>query len=271
MGLLKQHICYQRNTRPFFTSEIMERWANRVAVVTGASAGIGEAVCTLLAKDGMKVVGCARRVEKIEALAKETGLKIWPYQCDVSKEDEVEKMFDWIENHPDLGQVDVCIPNAGFSHNSTLMEGTVNEWRGMMDVNVIGLAQTTQLAIKSMLKNQVNDGSIVMVNGMSGHRVVPSSRLKFYAATKFAVTGLLEGFRQEMRQMTPKNNIRVAQLCPGMVATEFPQVAGVPGMLPSIKEPLTSEDMADHIKYIIQAPPHVQIHDIMVRPTGQLF
>ena len=70
----------------------------------------------------------------------------------MSKEDEVEKMFDWIENHPDLGRVDVCIPNAGFSHNSTLMEGTVSEWRGMMDVNVIGLAQTTQLAIKSMLK-----------------------------------------------------------------------------------------------------------------------
>ena len=71
--------------------------------------------------------------------------------------------------------------------------------------------------------------------------------------------------------MNPANKIRVAQLCPGMVATEFPQVAGVPEMLDRMKEPLTSEDMADHIKYIIQAPPHVQIHDIMVRPTGQLF
>ena len=71
--------------------------------------------------------------------------------------------------------------------------------------------------------------------------------------------------------MNPANKIRVAQLCPGMVATEFPQVAGVPEMLDRMKEPLTSEDMADHIKYIIQAPSHVQIHHIMVRPTGQLF
>ena len=69
--------------------------------------------------------------------------------------------------------------------------------------------------------------------------------------------------------MDPGNKIRVAQLCPGMVATEFPTVAGVPQMLDMMKEPLTSEDMADHIRYIIQAPPHVQIHDIMVRPTGQ--
>jgi len=249
----------------------MERWNNRVALVTGASAGIGQATCKLLAKEGMKVVGCARRKEKIEALAKETGMKIWAYQCDVSKEDEVSKMFEWIEGHKDLGQVDVCVPNAGFSHPGSLMEGSVKEWKDMLDVNVIGLTQTTQLAIKSMLKHEVNDGSIVMVNSMSGHRVTMASKLKFYSATKFAVTALVEGFRQELRQMEPKNKIRIAQLCPGLVSTEFGAVSGAGSMFDNFKEPLTSEDMADTIKYIIQAPSHVQIHDIMVRPTAQLF
>merc|ERR1712117_908817 len=113
-------------------------------------------------------------------------------------------MFEWIEGHKDLGQVDVCVPNAGFSHPGSLM-----------------------------------DGSIVMVNSMSGHRVTMASKLKFYSATKFAVTALVEGFRQELRQMEPKNKIRIAQLCPGLVSTEFGAVSGAGSMFDNFKEPLT--------------------------------
>jgi len=250
------------------------RWKGRVALVTGASSGIGEEACKALASEecGMKVVGCARRVEKIQALAeKHPELKIHAYKCDVGNEEEVAKMFDWIESHPDLGQVDVCVPNAGFSDPASLMEGTVDQWRQMLNVNVVGLTQCTQLALKSMLKHKIDDGTIVLVNSMSGHRIPISSKLKFYSATKFAVTALLEGFRQEIRQMEPANHIRIAQICPGLVATEFGAVAGSKEMFDKFKDPLTAPDMADLIKYIVQSPPHVQIHDIMVRPTNQLF
>merc|ERR1711981_668232 len=100
----------------------------------------------------MKVVGCARRLEKVEELAKNNN-NIYPVKCDVGKEEDVAHLFEWIENNPNLGKVDVCIPNAGFSTSDSLMEGSVADWKKMMDVNVIGLNQCTQLAIKSMLKN----------------------------------------------------------------------------------------------------------------------
>jgi len=249
----------------------MDRWRGRVAVVTGASAGIGAAVCKLLANNGMKVVGCARRIENIEELSKQND-NIIPMKCDVGNEDEVDKMFQWIENNPSLGRVDICIPNAGFSTDATLMEGCVSDWKNMLNVNVVGLNQCTQLAIKSMLKNNITDGQIVMVNSMSGHRVPPGN-LRFYSATKFAVTGLVEGWRQELRSMDPPNNIRVAQLCPGLVKTEFQEVAFGKNnnIFAGDNQPLVAEDMANSIKFIIEAPPHVQIHDIMVRPTYQKF
>merc|ERR1712226_539844 len=219
----------------------------------------------------MKVVGCARRLKKVEELAKENS-NIFPVKCDVGNEDDVTQMFEWIESNPNLGKVDICIPNAGFSSNGTLMEGCVADWKTMLDVNVVGLNHCTQLAIKSMLKNKITDGQIVMVNSMSGHRVAPG-KLRFYSATKFAVTGLLEGWRQELRAMDPPNNIRVAQLCPGLVKTEFQDVAfGKDNtVFAGDNQPLVAEDMANSIKFIIEAPPHVQIHDIMVRPTYQKY
>ena len=145
-----------------------------------------------------------------------------------------------------------------------------------------------------------------MVNSMSGHRVAPG-KLRFYSATKFAVTGLLEGWRQEvndpsakyfqkaffniknicasigqnnipmiflkLRSMEPPNNIRVAQLCPGLVKTEFQEVAfGKENtVFSNMEKPLVADDMANSIKFIIEAPAHVQIHDIMVRPTSQFY
>ncbi len=101
----------------------MQRWAGRVALVTGASAGIGEAIAKMLADSGMKVVACARRMEKLEALSNDRPL-IRPYKCDVGVESEVKAMFDWIEAQPDLGRVDACVANAGLSiGNCGLMEG----------------------------------------------------------------------------------------------------------------------------------------------------
>ena len=93
-----------------------------MAVVTGASAGIGAAVCGLLAEHGMKVVGCARRIDKIEELARARP-GITPYRCDLTSDADIAGMFEWIEANPELGKVDVCIPNAGLAASSSLLEG----------------------------------------------------------------------------------------------------------------------------------------------------
>ena len=123
-----------------------------------------------------------------------------------------------------------------------------------------------------MTKHGVDDGQIVMVSSMSGHRVPPSPSTRFYSATKFAVTGLLEGWRQEVRDSG--SNIRVAAISPGLVETEFQsamfpddpaRAAAITSALPCLQ----AEDMADAVTYILGAPKHMQIHDILIRPTQQ--
>jgi NADP-dependent 3-hydroxy acid dehydrogenase YdfG len=115
-----------------------------------------------------------------------------------------------------------------------------------------------------------------LINSFSGHRVPNGfgGKTHFYSATKFAVTALLEGWRQELRDHVTKNNIRIGQLCPGVVVTEFSQTMNggdkaSADALYSTMECLEAEDMADCVKYILQAPIRMQIHDILVRPTQQ--
>ena len=111
----------------------------------------------------MKVVGCARRQERVDDLAKqlkEEQGRLYSRRCDVAAESDIREMFNWIEEHPDLGKVDVCINNAGLSAAETLMDGKVEDWRRMLDVNVLALCLATQLSIKSMTKHGIDDGQV---------------------------------------------------------------------------------------------------------------
>merc|ERR1712156_596929 len=221
----------------------MERWVSRVALVTGASAGIGAEISKILCQNGMKVVGCARRVENIQQIKNESECDtLYPYKCDMTKEKDIKEM---------------------------------DEWRAMLDVNVLSLQLCTQLAIESMLKNEIDDGQVILVNSMSGHRVapVPGGKTRFYTATKFAVTALLEGWRQEVRELG-NNNIRVSQLSPGVVETEFAEKMSNKENAEKLYKSmdcLTAGDMADCLKFILSAHPRMQIHDILVRPTTQKY
>merc|ERR1719266_1398653 len=210
--------------------------------------------------------------------------RLYSRRCDVAEESQIREMFNWIEEHPDLGKVDVCINNAGLSAAETLMEGKMEDWRRMLDVNVLALCLATQLSIKSMTKHGIDDGQVVMVSSFSGHRVPPSPSTRFpcvlflirftrfYAATKFAVTGLLEGWRQEVRDLG--TNIRMAAISPGLVATDF-QAAMYPddlekaASITSAFDCLQAQDMADTVLHILAAPKHMQIHDVLIRPTQQ--
>jgi len=253
----------------------MDRWIGRVALVTGASAGIGEAVVKDLVRHGMKVVGCARREDKLTTLSTalngQTG-KFYPRKCDLANEADIRSMFSWITSHPELGKVDVCINNAGLSTSETLRAGSMESWRTMLDVNVLALCLCTQLSVESMVSNKIDDGQIIMIGSMSGHRVPPNPSTRFYAASKFAVTGLLEGWRQELRDIG--GNIRVCGISPGLVQTEFQaamypdspdKVAAIHNSVPCLQ----SEDISGAVSYILACPPHMQVHDILMRPTQQ--
>uniref|UniRef100_A0AAQ4PDA8 Dehydrogenase/reductase SDR family member 11 n=1 Tax=Gasterosteus aculeatus aculeatus TaxID=481459 RepID=A0AAQ4PDA8_GASAC len=243
----------------------MERWKGRVALVTGASVGIGAAVARALVQQGMRVVGCARNVDKIEKLSAEcqsagySGTLI-PYKCDLSNEEEILSMFSAIKTlHKG---VDVCINNAGLAHNEPLLSGKTDGWRNMIDVNVLALSICTREAYKSMKERNVDDGHIININSMGGHRVVPSADEHFYCATKYAVTALTEGIRQELREAN--THIRATCISPGIVETEFafrhhnsdPEKAAA--VYESMKC-LKAEDIASAVTFVLSAPAHVQV------------
>ncbi|XP_018520732.1 dehydrogenase/reductase SDR family member 11-like [Lates calcarifer] len=253
----------------------MERWKGRVALVTGASVGIGAAIAKELVRHGMKVMGCARDVEKIQKLAAEcqtaghSGVLV-PFKCDLSNEEEILSMFSVIKaQHKG---VDVCINNAGLAHPDSLLNGKTSGWRNMLDVNVVALSICTREAYQSMKERNVDDGHIIHINSMSGHRVPPGSS-HFYCATKYAVTALTEGLRQELREAN--THIRATCISPGLVETEFaarllkddPEKAAV---VYSKYKPLQAINVADAVTYVLSAPPHVQIGDVQMRPVEQL-
>ncbi|KAL1260567.1 hypothetical protein QQF64_008394 [Cirrhinus molitorella] len=251
----------------------MDRWKGRVALVTGASAGIGAAIANSLVQHGMKVVGCARNVKQIENLAAEcvrsgfSGTLI-PYKCDLTVEDEMLSMFTWIK-----GQhkgIDVCINNAGLAHPEPLLSGKSSGWRNMMDVNVLALSLCTREAYQSMKERKVDDGHIININSICGHRVINHADGHFYTASKYAVTALTEGLRQELREA--KTHIRATCISPGLVETEFayrlfsenPEIAVA--TYKRIKC-LEADDIANSVVYVLSAPPHVQIGDIEITPV----
>uniref|UniRef100_A0AAY4B3Y6 Dehydrogenase/reductase SDR family member 11 n=1 Tax=Denticeps clupeoides TaxID=299321 RepID=A0AAY4B3Y6_9TELE len=248
----------------------MERWTGRVALVTGASAGIGAAVARSLVQSGMKVVGCARNVERIEKLAaecKSAGLSgsLIPYKCDLSSEEEILAMFTAIKSQH--RGVDVCVNNAGLAQPEPLLSGENSRLEDhdgckCFTVNILALSICTRESYRSMKERDVDDGHIININSMSGHRVVPNPDVHFYSATKYAVTALTEGLRQELRDA--KSHIRATAISPGLVETEFasrlhsqsPEKAAA--IYAGIKC-LQAEDIASAVTYVLSAPPHVQV------------
>ncbi|PIK50630.1 putative dehydrogenase/reductase SDR family member 11 [Apostichopus japonicus] len=250
------------------------RWVGRVAIVTGGSAGIGEATVRLLVKEGMKVVVCARKLEGLQTLAAELNQNkaessVLPVQCDVSQEAQVLEMFNKIRS--EFGRVDICINNAGINlGNAGLLDGSTESWQQIINVNVIGLCICTRESIKLMREKGIDDGHVIHISSFSGHRVPGSSLLHFYSASKYAVNACTEGLRQELRAI--KSNIRVSSLSPGLVETDFNKVAmkGDFDEFMSSKQTVSPEDIAQLVWTCICQPAHVQIHDILVRPTQQV-
>jgi NADP-dependent 3-hydroxy acid dehydrogenase YdfG len=246
----------------------MPKLDGKVAVVTGASSGIGEATAEALAAEGATVVVAARREERLADLTKrieEGGGKVLAATCDVTDEAQAHGLIRRAED--EFGRVDILVNNAGVMLLSTVGKGLSEEWRRMFDVNVLGLLYATDAAIETMKKQ--GGGHLVNVSSVAGRKVTRDSS-GVYAGSKFAVGAISEGLRQELLQ----DNIRVTIVEPGAVATELTDHItdedareSLVGLLKM--EILQAEDIANAIVYAVTQPERVSVNEILIRPTQQ--
>lgn len=247
----------------------MKQWKGEVALVTGASSGIGWATARALTEDGMKVVACARRGDRLQALAdscQELSGTLWPFPCDLRDTEQIQRMFEEVRER--WGGTRVLVNNAGFGYREPLLSGDTERWREMLQVNVLALCVCTREAVSDM-RRLGDSGHVIHLSSMSAHRVPTGSGV--YSASKFAVRSLTEGLRLELREAG--SSIRVTAVSPGFVETGFAQVySGDEAKARETYERypvLQADDIAGTIRYILSAPPHMQVHDILVRPTEQ--
>ncbi|EDV94583.1 farnesol dehydrogenase [Drosophila grimshawi] len=249
----------------------MNRWINRVAVVTGASAGIGAACCKDLVAKGMMVVGLARRQHRLEelkaSLPSDQAQRFHWRQCYVGNEQQVMDSFAWIDEN--LGGADVLVNNAGITRSICITdEGNGADLRNILNTNVLGVSWCTREAFCSMQRRRVNDGHVIIINSIAGHRVpvVPDLSLNMYAPSKHAVTALTEVLRQEFHNKGTMT--KITRISPGVVDTEIfdknsPELYKMPM--------LRAKDVADAVSYCIQTPPNVQIHELILKPLGEVL
>lgn len=238
----------------------------KVALVTGATSGIGQAITLELGRLGMRVAAVARRADRLQALKSQLDDLLLPLTADLRDLEAIPALFSRIRE--EWQGVDVLINNAGLGHETPLIGGNPEKWREMLDVNVLALCACTSEAVLDMQRRGVA-GHVVHVSSMAAHRVPPGSGV--YSASKYAVRSLTEGLRRELRELG--SPVRVSSISPGYVETEFHQnyfqSAERARKAYSRYPVLKPEDMARSVRHILEAPAHVQIHDILVRCTEQ--
>lgn len=241
-----------------------------VAVITGASSGIGTAIAARMAADGYDLALGARRHQRLQELAalleQQHGVKVYTQAVDLRQESQILDWFAAIAAQ--FNRLDVLVNNAGLGYRETLTQGDTERWRETLDVNVLALCICTREAVKLMRQLNQDRGHVVHISSMSGHRV-PSSGM--YSASKFAVRALTEGLRQELR--ADKSSIRISSISPGFVETEFAEkYTGSQEQAAQVYEQfpvLQASDIAGGVAYILAQPSHVQVHDLLLRPTQQ--
>uniref|UniRef100_A0A7G3AUN4 Putative dehydrogenase n=1 Tax=Lutzomyia longipalpis TaxID=7200 RepID=A0A7G3AUN4_LUTLO len=257
----------------------MDRWIGIVAVVTGASAGIGAAIVKDLAKAGMVVVGLARRAERVDDLKndlpEDVRQNLHSAKCDVMNEDEIVKVFAWITEK--FGGVDVLVNNAGIIDTNTRLidEGNSAIIRNTVNTNILGLIFCTREAFKSM-KDRSVAGHIILMNSIAGHALpnmqyeFPEFNFNVYSGTKHAVTAITEGLRQELLKVKDSEGghlgIKVTSISPAVVQTDITPAYSKEALanFPHLK----AEDISAAVLYTLGTPPHVNIQEILIKPVG---
>lgn len=241
---------------------------NKIALITGATSGIGKATALKAAEAGFDIIITGRRTERLQALAKEIrrqGVDVLSLSFDVRQAQEVQQAIDSLSGK--WRNIDVLVNNAGLAVGvNPIQDGILDDWERMIDTNVKGLLYVTRAVAPLMIAH--NAGHIVNIASIAGKEVYPGGNV--YCATKHAVDALSRAMRTDML----KHHIKVTNIAPGMVETEFSLVR-YKGDEETAKKvyqgitPLTNEDIADTILFAITRPAHICLNDIVIMPTAQ--
>lgn len=242
---------------------------NKIAFITGATAGIGEACARHFAKNQYNIIINGRREERLITLAKELeskhAIQVLPLSFDVRNKEDVEHAIDGLA--PAWKKIDVLINNAGLAAGlTTVQEGLIDDWERMIDTNVKGLLFISRAILPIMIENK--KGHVINIGSIAGKEVYPNGNV--YCATKYAVDALTKGMRIDL----VKQGIKVTQVAPGAVETEFSKVRfhGDEERAETVYKgyhPLLAEDVAEAVYYTTTLPPHVNINDLVLMPTAQ--
>jgi NADP-dependent 3-hydroxy acid dehydrogenase YdfG len=246
----------------------MKRLDGCIALVTGASSGIGEATAIALAEAGAKVAIAARRKDRLQALASRLaplGAEPLVLEADLLDEHVAQRIVADTERH--FGKLDILVNNAGVMYLEPVAEADLGRWRRMLELNVLSLIASTQAALAGMRSRR--DGHIVNVSSTAGRIANPNAAA--YSATKFGVVAFSEALRREVYA----DNIRVSVIEPGVVQTELRDHIGHAATQASLNawasnmRQLQPEDVADAIVFCVSRPAHVNVNEILMRPTDQ--
>ncbi|HCV7911237.1 TPA: SDR family oxidoreductase [Staphylococcus aureus] len=226
---------------------------DKVAVVTGAGSGIGEAIATLLHEEGAKVILAGRNKDKLQNVANQLAqdsVKVVP--TDVTKKEEVDELIKIAQQT--FGGLDIVINSAGQMLSSKITDYQVDEWDSMIDANIKGTLYTAQAALPTMLEQ--SSGHLINIASISGFEVTKSSTI--YSATKAAVHTITQGLEKELA----KTGVKVTSISPGMV-----DAAITAAYNPTDRKKLEPQDIAEAVLYALTQPKHVNVNEITVRPV----
>lgn len=242
-----------------------------IALITGATSGIGEATAILLANNNFKIIITGRRKERLvqlqEKIKSEAGTEVYILNFDIRNLQENEEA---IKSLPEEWQnIDVLINNAGLAAGfNTIQEGEIDDWEKMIDTNIKGLLYITRLIAPKMVTR--GEGHIINISSIAGKETYPLGNV--YCASKHAVQSITKGMRIDLL----KHGIKVSSVSPGAVETEFSMIRfnGDKNKASQIYKgftPLNAQDIADTILFIVTRPKHVNIDDVLIMPTDQAF
>ncbi len=241
----------------------------KIALITGATSGLGRAIALRLAKEGYDVIITGRRKDRLEELEREIEIKyeskVYSLCFDVRVYNEVEKAIASLP--AEWTTIDILVNNAGLAVGlDPIQQGVIDDWERMIDTNIKGLLYVTRVVSPGMVVRK--SGHIVNLGSIAGKGVYPNGAV--YCATKHAVDALSQGMRMDMLPY----GIRVTQVCPGAVNTEFSLVRfkgnqDRADLVYDGYDALTAENIADAVFYAVSQPPHVNIQDMLVMPTAQ--
>ncbi len=238
----------------------------QTALITGATSGIGKATAELFARQGINLILCGRRTERLDELkqALQALVDVHVLAFDVRSQDDV---LQAIQSLPESVQVDILVNNAGNAHGlDPIQTGSLEDWDAMIDINVKGLLYVSKAIIPGMIARR--KGHIINIGSIAGKEVYPNGNV--YCASKHAVDALTKGMRMDLVQ----HGIKVSGIHPGLVDTEFSLVRfkgdeqRAAGVYQGY-EPLHAEDIADLIYFTVSRPWHVNLADIIILPTAQ--